>query len=618
MKWGSALFPQAGIVCFSFYVKIKARKVVDIAGYMCHNSGREGGVIMARTVAIGEQDFGKIIEKNYFYVDKTAFLKEWWENGDAVTLLTRPRRFGKTLAMNMLEYFFSNKYAGKKELFENLTIWKEKEYRELQGTYPVISLSFAGVKGGDYGTVREKICQLIVNLYADNSFLVKSGFLKDEDLVFFKNISAHMNDAAAAFSLCQLCRYLYGYYNKKVIILLDEYDSPMQEAYVNGYWGEMTDFVRGLFNSTFKTNPYLERAVMTGVTRVSKESVFSDLNNLAVVTTTSKKYADAFGFTEEEVFQALGEFRLQDKMKELKCWYDGYRFGDCGSIYNPWSVTQFLDEKEFSAYWANTSSNRLVAELIQKGSPHIKSVMENLMNGQPFEAVIDEQIVFDRLGYDENAVWSLLLAGGYLKVTDYKINRRGRREYVLDIVNLEVRQMFEDMFTGWFSVCSASYNDFIASLLRNDLKGMNVSVNKVALSVMSFFDSGGKPSEQAEPERFYHGFVLGLMVELAGRYKITSNRESGHGRYDVLLEPLKDKDDGILLEFKVFDAEGGEKNLRDTAKTAIRQIIEKRYAVTLEPKCGRNRIRIYGFAFRGKEVLIDGGYIGEFEELRKT
>ena len=563
---------------------------------------------MARTVAIGEQDFCRIIENNYFYVDKTAFIKEWWENGDTVTLITRPRRFGKTITMHMTYDFFSVGYAERSDLFENLDIWKEEKYRKLQGTWPVIFLSFAGVKGTDYKTVREKICQLIVNLYQDYKFILNNGLITGEDAVFFEKVSAHMNDAEAAISLGQLSRYLYKYYGKKVILLLDEYDTPMQEAYLNGYWKPIAGFMRRFMNETFKTNPFAERSLMTGITRVSKESIFSDLNHLEVVTATSQKYAAVFGFTEEEVIQSLDEYGLRDQADQVRHWYDGFRFGSCAHIYNPWSIIQYLDKKEFAAYWVNTSSNALVGKLIQSGSSQTKKRMEDLMRGHAICVPIDEQIVFSQLDKDEDAVFSFLLAGGYLKVQD----RQGQ-EYHLQLVNEEVHQMFEHLINGWFSECRPAYNYFIKAVLANDLDGMNDFINRVALSTFSFFDTGQKTSAAAQPERFYYGLVLGLMLELRNRYTMTSNRESGFGRYDVLLEPCDRADDGIILEFKVIQP-GIEKNLEETAQAAIRQILHKNYAAALEASCGRDRIRIYGFAFRGKEVLIDGGYLREYEQ----
>lgn len=563
---------------------------------------------MARTVAIGEQDFSRIIGSHCFYVDKTLFIKEWWESRDCVTLITRPRRFGKTMTMNMLYYFLSIREKGSRELFQELAIWKEEKYQKLQGTYPVIFLSFADIKGRDYATVRKKICQSLVNLYADHHFLLDKVLFNREELVFSDRISIDMDDADATKSLYQLSRYLYKYYGKKVVILLDEYDTPVQEAWLHGYWDEMTDFIRELFHSTFKTNPYLERAVMTGVTRVSKESVFSDLNNLEVITTTSEKYCRDFGFTEKEVLQALNEFDLSDQAKNVKKWYDGFQFGSCAGIYNPWSITQFLEKRKFAPYWANTSSNRLIGNLIQKGSPGIKMIMEDLLQGKHFRTNIDEQIVFNQLDENTEAVWSLLLAGGYLKVTGYEICDSDTSAddviYELAITNLEINRMFRRLIRGWFHTGSEDYNDFIKALLNDDKKAMNAYMNKVALHIFSNFDTGKKPSEAAEPERFYHGFVLGLMVDLADRYIITSNRESGFGRYDVMLEPRGMEDDAMILEFKVHDPDE-EGTLQDTVAAALAQIKEKRYSATLEARgIDPDRIRCYGFAFEGKKALI--------------
>lgn len=556
-----------------------------------------------------------MVEQQYFYVDKTAFIKEWWENGDTVTLITRPRRFGKTLAMHMLYDFFSVDFAGRGRLFQGMDIWKEETYRQLQGTYPVLFLSFAGIKGRDYQTVRKKICQLLTNMYLDHDFLLDSGILREEEAACFKRMLGEMDDADASVSLGQLCRYLYKYFRKKVIVLLDEYDTPMQEAYVNGYWRELTEFLRGIFHAAFKANPYLERGVMTGITRISKESVFSELNNLAVVTTTSRKYETAFGFTEEEVGKALDEFGLSKQREEVKRWYDGFRFGDCESIYNPWSITQYLDEQVFAAYWANTSSNKLVGTLIRKGSKEVKMTVEDLLHGNSFCTKVDEQIVFDELNENQNAIWSLLLASGYLKITGFEVEdpSMGREGllYRLALTNLEIVLIFQKLIKGWFEGCSSAYHDFIKALLLHDIRRMNAYMNEVALTTISFFDSGSAPSKKTEPERFYHGFVLGLMVDLRGRYAITSNRESGFGRYDMLLMPLNDTDDGILFEFKVFDAQDGEVTLEDTAAAAVRQVLEKGYAADF---CGvrtMDRVRVYGFAFRGKEVCIRGGYYEE-------
>ena len=338
----------------------------------------------------------------------------------------------------------------------------------------MISLSFANVKEKDYKTARKKICQFLTNLYAKYSFLIDSGVLYESDIRYFKRVSEDMDDSDATLALYQLSDYLYRYYGKKVIILLDEYDTPIQEAYVDGYWHELVAFTRSLFNSTFKTNPWLERGIMTGITRVSKESIFSDLNNLKVITTTSREYAVSFGFTQDEVFSALEEFGLEMEKEEVQKWYDGFIFGDCKDIYNPWSILNFLDTRQVADYWVNTSSNALVNKLIREGSVGIKEKFEMLLRGESIQSSINEQIVYDQLDYNENAIWSLLVASGYLKVLRYDRKKAGRRQlYELGLTNEEVKDMFEEMVSEWFTRIPGEYNSFVNALLSGDVESMN-------------------------------------------------------------------------------------------------------------------------------------------------
>ncbi|MBR1693671.1 MAG: AAA family ATPase [Lachnospiraceae bacterium] len=567
---------------------------------------------MAKTVSIETQDFGQLRENDYLYVDKTAFIKQWWNSGDAVTLITRPRRFGKTLNMSMLDYFFSNKHEGRGDLFEGLDIWTDEKFRKLQGTYPVIFLSFAGVKQDTYEKTKAEINDLITNVYDQYADLLQDDRFTDTNRKFFQKVNVDMDDPTAAMSLNRLCEWLYKYYGRKCIILLDEYDTPLQEAYIHGFWDELVTYTRALFNNTFKTNPSMERGIMTGITRVSKESIFSDLNNLNVVTTTSREYATAFGFTEEEVFAAMEEQGIPEKEKaEVKRWYDGFTFGAVTDIYNPWSVTMYLSKGEYGAHWANTSGNGLVGKLIRQGDKDLKSAMEGLLNGGTVKVAIDEQIIFNQLDTNRNAVWSLLLASGYLKVLhreSYQEAARGKGPlYTMTLTNLEVRMMFDHMIQGWFDG-DGFFHEFVSAMFKGDLRSMNHYMNKVALNTFSYFDTGTKPSEQTEPEKFYHGFVLGLLVDSAKDYIVRSNRESGFGRYDVVMEPRDKEKPAVILEFKVFDREDDEEGVEDTAQNALLQIEEKQYAADLISKgIARERILKYGLAFEGKKCLIRKG-----------
>lgn len=568
---------------------------------------------MNQVISIGKQDFSSLRENNCFYIDKSDLIREWWDSQDEITLITRPRRFGKTLNMSMLNYFFSNLYTDKKALFEDLSIWKEEKYRNLQGIYPVIFISFASVKGNTYQDTRDGVIMAINEAYSEHRYLLEWKGLTEGERKCFEELDNYaknpgIKEPVANDTICNavknLSNCLYRYYKKKILIFLDEYDTPMQESYLYEYWEEFIAFIRNFFNATFKTNPYLERAMMTGITRVSKESVFSDLNNLNVVTTTSREYETCFGFTEQEVFCALETMGMSEEKQLVKSWYDGFVFGSRKDIYNPWSITNYLDKKQLRPYWADTSSNGLINRLIRRSSPEIKELMEELLQGREIVVNFDEQIVFEQLEQDENAIWSLMLASGYLKATEVEYRGILRDPwYHLMITNLETTAMFSSLFKGWFYQSRSNYNQFVKALLNSDLDAMNYYMNQISMATFSYFDMSGKEDGSGAPERFYHGFVLGLIADQTDQYEICSNRESDFGRYDVMMIPRKPGNrrcPAIIMEFKVHNSKKEE-----TLDHALDQIEAMNYDAQLFARgFERKEIRHYGFAFEGKKVLI--------------
>ena len=549
-------------------------------------------------VVIGIQDFAKFKERNAFYIDKTSFIKEWWEQGDDVTILLRPRRFGKTLLLDTVNKFFSLEYKEQADLFDGLSIMQDKKIASMQGTRPVISLTFADVKARTMEIAMELIKAKIWDLFRRYRQILDFSKLTEEEQSKYKQYNQEMTTSTACGSLQFLSSLLESCYGEKVLLLLDEYDSPLIEAYTNGYWEEMVDFMRLFFNSSFKTNPSRERVLMTGINRISQQSLFSDFNNAKIYGIRNNRYTTCCGFTQEEVDNALKQYNLYDQREVVKAHYDGFIIGKEHGIYNPWSITNYLQSGELENYWVNTASNSLISTLLFAGNKKLKLQFEDLLNDIPIKIQIEDNLDFTNLAKTTNAIWSLLYAAGYLKAEaiDYANNI-----YAVTITNGETKNMFNSLVVKWFDTSDDLYQDFCEALLKHNLREMNKYFNELTLEIVSYHDMAKKP------ENFYHGLVLGLMVDLRGKYKITSNRESGYGRYDLVLE-ARDKSKGIIIEFKTLDEEEGEAKLEDTAERALEQIESKCYASELVANgIANENIYKYGFAFQGKKVLIARG-----------
>ncbi len=553
---------------------------------------------MLKTVGLGIQDYEKVIEQNNFYIDKTKFISEWWRSNDDITLITRPRRFGKTLMLSTVEKFFSVRQGNNEELFKGLNISKDTEMMEECGRWPVLFISFAAIKAENFKDALIQFVQTFMDLKINLSFIKDN--LSDDELELWNDINYKMDASVAIKCLNNFSSWLNRYYGKKVVILIDEYDTPMQEAYVNGYWDELVGFMRNMFNSTLKTNPYLGKALLTGITRVSRESLFSDLNNLNIVTTSGEQYADSFGFTENEVFRALDDYGYGAEKEKVKEWYDGFRFGNIEDIYNPWSIISFLKKGKYEPYWANTSSNSLVSKLVREGDVEIKKSFEELLKGGSVKSEIDEQLVFGEMDGNKKAVWSLLYASGYLKPTG-KADIGGVTEYDLKLTNYEVMVSFSILVKRWFENAGHNYSYFVKALLEGNIDDMMDTMSEICEDMISTFDGSGK----AAPENFYHGLVIGLLVELRDRYEIKSNRESGLGRYDVMLRPKDKKDNAVIIEFKSKRRSEKGKSLDELCDMALKQIEDKKYeAELLNAGFDKEKIIKLAFAFEGKEVLI--------------
>lgn len=555
-------------------------------------------------VGLGYQNFLDFVCGKRFYVDKTHFIPEWLASDARITLITRPRRFGKSMLLSTVRTFFDPMYADHPEYFKKLQVWKDKDCRRLFGTIPVISVSFGSCKGNHFEQAMRGVTLGLYNMYVQHEYLRESSRLNEEEKAEYRRIVASFSEQRTEYvevSIQKLCELLYKHYGALPIILMDEYDTPLLEAYTDGYWDETINTFRQLFHTTFKENDFFYRAIITGVTRISKNSLFSDLNNLEVDTVTCDAYSDCFGFTEQEVMDA---FKCQDidTIRDVKAMYDGFTIGRHQDIYNPWSICNYMRQRELIGYWVNTSSNKLVGDIIRRHPVESKYEIERLMAGEKVHKRINEGITFQYLEGDENSLWSLLLAVGYIKAENIVRSVEGI-ECDVSVTNREVMAMFKTEILGMFHNGWSAYGRFAEALLAHKMELMNEYLQTITYTSISYFDVADGPKERT-PENFYHGLVLGLIVSLRDRYRIVSNRESGRGRYDIAMYPLQENTDAFIMEFKVQDRKK-ETNLEQTAKNALQQIVDKNYeADLLAAGVPAERIYKLGFAFAGKDVLV--------------
>ena len=536
-----------------------------------------------KKLPIGIDDFKKLIEKNAYYIDKTKYIEKILDDISEVKLFIRPRRFGKTLNMLTLKYFFDieNKEENRK-LFKNLYIEKSEYFKE-QGQYPVIFISLKGLKEKTWENCFNEIKVLLRGLYENFTF-IRDALSSSEQLEFDK-IWLKKDDGEYTNALKNLTSFLYKYYKKEVILLIDEYDAPLINAYEYGYYDEAILFFKVFYGEALKTNLYLRTGIMTGIIRVIKAGIFSDLNNLKIYSILDKEYSDFFGFTQEEVKKALEDFNIEYELPEVKSWYDGYKFGN-SEVYNPWSILNFLQHRELEAYWVKTSSNFLIKEALKNVNLDVKESLENLFNGENVEEVITgNSDLSSLLSYHD--IWELLLFSGYLTINK-KIDKK---LYSLRLPNREIKELFKDEFID-ISFGESQFIKTMESLKRNKLEDFEKNLQKILLNSTSYQDT--------KNEDFYHGLILGMTLYLDSQYYVTSNKESGLGRYDVTIEPKNKNNKGYILEFKVTK---NEEDLEKEAKQAIEQIISKKYDVSLKER-GIKDIIILGVAFCGKLIKV--------------
>jgi hypothetical protein len=556
---------------------------------------------MNKRIAIGHHDFERIIEEDIYYVDKSLFIQKVIENKNGVFLFPRPRRFGKTLNMMLLRRYFEVSESSKAHLFEGLSIQKWKQFNTHLGKYPVIWLSFKDVKQEDWKTSKSKITSLLQDEYLRHSYLEESTKITSQQKEFYHSISNRIGtDDQYQDSILKLCELLYLHHGEKPMLLIDEYDTPINNSYIYHFYEECIGFIRLLYSNCLKDNNFVERAVLTGIYRVAKESIFSGLNNLKVSTLIDDEFADCFGFTPEEVHKLLVDTNALDREDDVTRWYNGYMFGKDQVIYNPWSILSFLEntQRELKPYWVNTSSNDIIKKLIIEGDAEVKQEIEVLLGGGTLRKTISEDVVFGNIQETPDALWNFFLFSGYLKVVN-KIFDDENQLGDFKIPNIEIKTIFKDSILYWFSK-SQTYDRFnvvLDNLKKGRLEDFEDYFEDFIEKVCSYYDFADQ-----EPERVYHALVLGMMVQLQSDYRITSNRESGFGRYDIMLHPLKTALPAYIFEFKKFNAKR-ETSMDDSLNAAIIQMKTKNYASTLHQE-GHTNIHLIAIAFKGKEVKM--------------
>ena len=549
-------------------------------------------------IGIGTSDFRKLRTLKYYYIDKSMYIKDIIDNASEVALTTRPRRFGKTLNMSMLRYFFDCDIKDSREMFNGLKIMEQGEkYTSKLGAYPCIYLTLKDLDVSKFEYMITQLKTEMLEIYYEKRYLLDGDNIAEgERTIFNKILSATASEMEIINSVKMLSKLLYRHYEKPVMLFIDEYDVPIQAAYVKGFYNEAIDFLKNFYRTTFKDNPYLEKTVLTGVSRVAKESIFSGANNFKVFTVLDNEFADDFGITSEEMDKVIEDFDVEDEKEEIKKWYDGYRIGNVEGIYNPWSILNYLTDKQLKPYWVNTSSNDLIKMTIKK-STTVKEKMERLLKGETIEVPIDLETVIYGIEKNENNIWGLMLGTGYLKVDEVVDLARGI--YKVKLPNYEINLLFEDMVEEWFAnkVIGNDLNSILKDLVELNLDEFEIKFQKLVEEMFSYMDVGKDTAEN-----FYHAFVLGMLVGLKDSYYVNSNRESGMGRYDIMLEPQDKSKNSFVIEFKVAN-NMRESTIEDVVESAKKQIEERDYESNLRER-GFNNITKMVFAFKGKECKM--------------